>query len=155
MKRVAKSKGYSKELKKWVVGYLLEFAGKSFIVGEEGDSILAIDQFESAYTEVVPESVGQYTGLKDKKGKEIYEGDVVKFPSFYDDTFPGHENFSEENPHICKVVSKDGCFGVIPDADYQEFYSFIKMYEDIGIEREDIEVIGNIYENPELTGGKK
>ena len=157
--KAVKCKGYSKELNKWVVGYLLEFAGQSFIVGEEGDSVLAIDQFESAYTEVVPESVGRYTEFVDKKGIEIYKGDIVEFPSFYKEVIleDGSGPVSE-NPQICEVIRKDGCFGVIPDEDFQffhEFYSFRQIMEEIGIEQEEIEVIGNIYENPELLRGEK
>jgi len=68
----------------------------------------------------------QYTGLKDNNGKEIYEGDIVKWGKI-----------------IEKVEMKDGCWsmdGWILGTIVEEF---------------NLEVIGNIYENPELIKGRK
>jgi uncharacterized phage protein (TIGR01671 family) len=73
----------------------------------------------------------QYTGLKDKNGVEIYEGDVVEAKGYYQDkyiiewVYDGWEIF-------------DGKDGVVADFD----------------EWEKLEVIGNIYENPELLEDK-
>ena len=74
----------------------------------------------------------QFTGLKDKNGKEIYEGDIVK-------------NKSE----LYKVKFACGAFGVINienDMDASPFCSGGKWEKWL----KEIEVIGNIYENPEL-----
>lgn len=70
----------------------------------------------------------QFTGLKDKNGKEIYEGDIVKLEQW--------------NPSIAEVVFDRGgfCFRFKKDDTY---------YPD-GKYLEEGEVIGNIYENPEL-----
>lgn len=79
---------------------------------------------------VDPETVGQYTGLTDKNGVRIFEGDIVKVKSW----------------HV--VVFEDGAFGL-------KAYNKIKPVSLMGhankeaILRE-IEVIGNIYDNPEL-----
>ena len=76
----------------------------------------------------------QYTGLKDMNGKEIYEGDVIALDG-------GGElyNFS--------VEFEDGCFGIRTNGkDFAE----LKYYIDMSFV--EAEIIGNIYENPELMG---
>ena len=107
----------------WVYGNLIK-NGNRPIISE--DILEEID--ESIYPEwwavVEPESVGQYTGVKDENGKEIYEGDIIKC-------------FNSGNSY---VSFKGGVFGLISD------YGFIPFSDVHGKMR----VIGNIYENPEL-----
>lgn len=86
----------------------------------------------------------QYTGLKDKNGKEIYEGDIVE--SWY---LNGDGNGGYYDAGNFEVVFKNGAFGVTRKND---FYTFDEIERD---ELEDIKVIGNIHENPELLGGEK
>lgn len=78
--------------------------------------------------EVIPETVGQYTGLTDKNGKKIFEGDIVNLHLPY-------------KTKACVIEWEDYGFIIrdINDAYY--------TYPLVGF---DIEVIGNIYDNPEL-----
>lgn len=78
--------------------------------------------------EIIPETVGRYTGLKDKNGVKIFEGDIVKLSDGY--AFP--------------IIFKDGCF-LIACGDSALPLALFK-------ERE---VIGNIHDNPELLGGDR
>lgn len=85
----------------------------------------------------------QSTGLKDKNGKEIFEGDIVRYK--YDNT----NTFTE-------AVTYDevlGGFGLVDnDAQGGCIFTFGELSEDI--EFTSLEIVGNIYENPELLEGE-
>ena len=99
---------------------------------------------DNKWTEINPDTVGQFTGLLDRHGKEIYEGDVVMW---------GHANeYSRENP-IRKAVVKlfpalhfetftKTEFGCPHELHYGNF-----AYKDT---HKHLEIIGNIHDNPEI-----
>lgn len=87
----------------------------------------------------------QFTGLKDKNGKEIYEGDIVKWLQAKGGVLP-----ASEQPKICEVVWED-CSWVLLDRNAVNNgkygrYSLISCH---------LEIIGNIFENSELLTPSK
>ena len=82
----------------------------------------------------------QSTGLKDKNGKEIFEGDIVKYEA-------GCNTVTEE-----VVYDKNFAGFGVKDADAVIIFTFGELAEDIDLSS--IEVVGNIYENPELLEGE-
>ena len=109
------------------------------IFPQNGDGDFAIIYQQEPTVEKYPvyaDTVGQYTGMKDKNGKRIFEGDIIDFSD---------RSYS------------DG-YGVVRyDAEGTEFeFVYDDLYEGLGrcYYPEDVEVIGNIYDNPELLKGK-
>lgn len=114
--------------REWVYGYLVKnVTGMVFIVSADADPEEYRDD------RVMPETVGQYTGLTDADGREIYEGDIVRCEEFvYEVVYEPHRFAS---------------FGLRRDADVYMHYFGEAM------ESKDCRVIGNIHDNPELLRG--
>ena len=111
---------------KWYFGDLVHFKDSNGIE----DGTLGINNGSDTITKILPETVGEFTGLQDSKGVDIYEGDICVF-------------FSD-------IPSEK--FIVVWDTSYCGFYCVNPNDESDGgvLCLVDIKVIGNIHDNPEL-----
>ena len=123
----------------WVEGAFSPFYCNEFEERKEKPQIIIFSNFEKIdglWGNVGPETVSQYTGLTDKNGKKIFEGDILE--GHFDEDFP-------ENITLVEVIWKE--YG---------FYTKGKSTEAELLDKFDgeiYEVIGNIYDNPELLEG--
>lgn len=127
---------------KWAYGYLIEqdnpeyhtYIIRNFLAEIDKENI---DVTNLDIVEVDAGTVGQYTGLKDKNGNKIFGGDICNFSNRSD---------------------IDNYGGVVYDADETEFgIDYGSTYLGLGrhYHSRDIEVVSNIYDNPELVGGEE
>ena len=112
----------------WVYG--------SLVYSNELDSAIyfqvgngSVKSMEWAY--VKPDTVGQYTGMNDDNGNEIYEGDILQVEDVFDGEFECIVVFDNKYRHAFRLQTEDGCL-----------YDFNDMRS--------MTVIGNIHDNPEL-----
>ena len=96
--------------------------------------------------EVDPATVGQYTGLKDRNGVRIFEGDIIKT----------HYANTSKADFIEQVVFHNGCFCGMYERDKMKMWAPLPdgikhLPQDKSVYMEWCEVIGNIHDNPELV----
>lgn len=128
MNREIKFRGKQIDKGIWIVGqYIMDKEREGTSLSEFAHKIQPF--YKQAFAQpVIPETVGQYIGVKDKNGKEIYEGDVVKDEHIQ---LLGVVKFSERYLQFVVDDIHDG------EQDYSEFMN-------------QVEVIGNAYENVDL-----
>ena len=124
---------------KWIEGFYVKFYSNG--EAEENHMIFTINEAEKSSQpyNVDPETVCRCTGLTDKNGRKIFEGDIVK--QFADCNESGKDLYYfyqiRWNKEYCAF---DG---------YEIYTKETFLFPDL----EDIEVVGNIYDNPELLKG--
>lgn len=108
----------------WVYGYPYENYRNSCL-----RKLIALPPNEfgrGEYIEVIPETIGQYTGLTDKNGEKIFEGDIF--------------TYKEEYAKI--EYDDDSAMFIIQFDDWYMDFDFLHGHE--------VEILGNIHDNPEL-----
>ncbi|MFA5658655.1 MAG: YopX family protein [Oscillospiraceae bacterium] len=135
--REIKFRGKSVETGEWIYDDLIHMA----FTAENKSVPVGIKSPYNCYpVEVVPETVGQYTESHDKNGKEIYEGDIACVP--YIDCIFGDLVGKDIDYDFKFIVNfKDASF-VLSNKDRGNIY-----INEFG---NNIEIIGNIHDNPEL-----
>lgn len=153
-------RGKTIDTKEWIDGSYI-YAHKWNWDGSAGH--LICDIYGTTKMQVIPETVGQFTGLTDKNGKKIFEGDIVEF-----------------NKQVGEIVCERGAFGIgieqginykrlevyVEDKTYGFYHgvendSFISLFEiywncnNKNNKIDEIEVIGNVHDNPELLEVEK
>ena len=136
--REIRFRGISKNNNRWVYGFVSIDKNSAKMEGFPHYISRA-----SGYlpVEVVPKSVGQYTGLKDKNGVEIYEGDYIRYSMR---TING-----SVFTHVCRVFQHES--GTWRIEGYHEDNHSYETKGTVYEKRLICEVIGNVYENPELA----
>lgn len=138
--RKIKFRGQRSDANEWVYGDLIHGVGSK-------EGLMYILPRTNIYPKgcndldgwnVIPETVGQFTGLTDKNEKEIYEGDIVRLTSImpfcaFGNEFVGQVTFSE----------------------FAYFVDNVKEAYTLFSETDELEIIGNIHDNPSLLTNKE
>lgn len=152
MKREIKFRGYDPDTKRWYFGSLVKQNKTTYVTSEDYDRNPGNTEWFIFWDEMTdwclpnrhlqgsvdPKSIGEYTGLHDKNGREIYEGDIVR---------TGDDNVGDPEPMIGKVIMQDGSWLI----ENEKKREAIDLFSEITSR----EVIGNIFENPELLEEKQ
>ena len=121
---------------KWVQGLLVQMDDHLTQIRKLGSDGIGYYDYS-----IVPSTVGQYTGLTDKNGRKIFEGDILKI----------YEGSEDDGYKICNVYSYGGVLCVDYETSEWDFNALAFLDSDNVFT---FEVIGNVHESPELLEDK-
>jgi uncharacterized phage protein (TIGR01671 family) len=134
-------RGKRVENDEWVDGYYCSFNGVSHRIYTGYAETDCGEYYPDCY-EVIPKTVRQYTGLTDKNGTKIFEGDIVVYC-----TNTNRATNKEFHEVVFETRGESGYFGIkISNIETWQFC--------LEVPAKLMEIIGNIYDNPELLGGE-
>lgn len=152
----------------WVYGYYVRLHDHN---GNESHRIYTgyaetdCGDYYPDWFEVDPETVGRYTGLNDKNGKKIFEGDIIRYNTFNDFDCHSVVKFGEyEQDGSAGEYNPRDCIGWYVEVDnftcpdwaeddpiyFNDYLRQQNLFE-VSDECEICEIIGNIWDNPELV----
>ena len=111
----------------WIYGDLIHI--------DKSDIGIVTDYDHWSGCRINPDTLGQFTGLTDHNGKEIYEGDILS---------------TDLAKSSCEVVFRNGCFVLCLNDGEEDFYDILAPLEESVIQTKYHAVIGNIHDNPSL-----
>lgn len=128
--RTIKFRGQRLDNRQWIYGDLITF--------QNDYEICDHNTIDGSRYEVSPETVGQFTGLSDKNGKEICEGDIIEVLRLNSKPCRHIVRYNDETGSYCQFAMSNG-----------ELTSFGTLWQSYIIEHNKV-IIGNIHDNPEL-----
>ena len=135
----------------WIEGYFVLLAINE---GLKHAIHTGADEGRFILFEVIPDTVGQFTGLCDKNGNKIFEGDIVKVTYTEQRQYQG-VSYQDEHSCVEEVIynEKSACFMLKIMCEDVPLYRPLHNFGSLANIKE-LEVIGNIYDNPELLEEK-
>lgn len=132
-------RGKRKDNGEWIEGHLIWYEDGRARINPSHTDVFCYEKDESIIQiiahEVIPSTVGQYTGLTDKNGTKIFEGDILQY-------------INQDNEAHCITVVFEECAFLIEDCGVTNC-DLLPSYACLGFE-----VVGNIHDNPELLKGE-